>query len=123
MEKCYEYNIDIHQLFVDFRQAYDSIIRGKLYEAMRELRIPAKIIRLVSMTLRDTKCMVKIEGELTRDFAVNQELRQGDVLSTILFNIALEKVMRKVDVNNPGGTLLNRLSQNLASKENIAGRC
>lgn len=119
MEKCYEYNIDIHQLFVDFRQAYDSIIRGKLFEAMREIRMPTKIIRLVSMTLKDTKCMVKIEGALTGDFVVNQGLRQGDILSTILFNIALEKVMRRVDVSNPGGTLLNRLSQNLAYADDI----
>jgi hypothetical protein len=35
LEKCNEYNIILHQLFTDFKQAYDSVIRNKLYSIMR----------------------------------------------------------------------------------------
>jgi len=30
LEKCWEYDIDVYTLYVDFTQAYDSIDRGKL---------------------------------------------------------------------------------------------
>jgi hypothetical protein len=30
LEKFYEYDVDIHMLFVDFKQAYDSVNRKKL---------------------------------------------------------------------------------------------
>jgi hypothetical protein len=35
MEKCYEYNINLHQLFIDYKQAYDSVNRSKLFVTMK----------------------------------------------------------------------------------------
>ena len=29
-EKCYEYNIELHNIFVDYSQAFDSVNRKKL---------------------------------------------------------------------------------------------
>jgi hypothetical protein len=53
-EKFWEYNIDLHQLFIDFRQAYDSINRRKMYEILQEQGIPQKLIRLIHMTMTGT---------------------------------------------------------------------
>lgn len=52
-----------------------------------EMEFPSKLIRLVQMNLTSTKCQVKVEGQLSKEFEINQGLRQGDVLSTLLFNI------------------------------------
>jgi hypothetical protein len=51
MEKCYEYNIILHQLFIDYKQAYDSVNSNKLLVIMKEFRIPTKIVNLTKMTL------------------------------------------------------------------------
>ncbi|KAG8224248.1 hypothetical protein J437_LFUL001627 [Ladona fulva] len=69
------------------------------------------------MILKNTRCKVKIERNLTREFKINQGLRQGDMLSTVLFNVILERVMRKTQVNNLGGTLF--ISQNLAYADDV----
>jgi sorting nexin-29 len=37
LEKAYEYNVDIHQLYVDYKQAYDSINRAQLIEIMKKV--------------------------------------------------------------------------------------
>lgn len=42
------------------------------------------------------------------------------MLSTMLFNLVLEKVMRKAGVENRGGTLFNRMSQHLAYADDVA---
>jgi sorting nexin-29 len=40
LEKCWEFNINVYQIYVDFKQAYDSIQWEKLYRIMHEFNIP-----------------------------------------------------------------------------------
>jgi len=46
------------------------------------------------MTTTDSKCSVRVEKQLSRTFEINSGVRQGDALSPILFNLALEYVFR-----------------------------
>jgi len=50
---------------------------------------------------------------MTEKFAINKVLRQGDALSTQLFNVVLEKVMRRIQINK-GGSIYTRTLQILA---------
>jgi hypothetical protein len=56
LEKCSEHGKDTHHLFTDFKVAYDSIVRCRLYAAMEELNIPQKLIALVKTTMNNTQC-------------------------------------------------------------------
>jgi sorting nexin-29 len=100
LEKAYEFGIDLHSLFIDFKQAYDTVNRTYLFEALKEFGINNKLVNLIKMTLIYTNCRVKIQGKLSSIFKVKVGLRQGDALSTILFNIVLEKA-KEIYVNNP----------------------
>jgi hypothetical protein len=40
--------------------------------------------------------MVRVKGELLDPFEVSKGLRQGDALSLVLFNLALESVIRRM---------------------------
>ena len=42
IEKAYECNINLHVLFVDLKQVFDSIIRIKIYEILQQRKMPAK---------------------------------------------------------------------------------
>jgi hypothetical protein len=101
-EKCYEYNITLHQLLIDYKHAYDSVSRNKLFVAMKELGIPTKIVNF-KMTLRETKAKVKIQSDMSGELTIDRALREGEVLSTQFFSITLEKVMRSIEINR-GGT-------------------
>ncbi|GAB0091157.1 hypothetical protein DMENIID0001_059670 [Sergentomyia squamirostris] len=66
---------------------------------MRELGIPSKLISLARMTISNSMCQVKVVGERSDVFRVSSGLRQGDALSPILFNLALEYAMRRTGYN------------------------
>jgi hypothetical protein len=70
---------------------------------MAEFRIPSKLISLAKITLETTYNKVKIQNKLSDSFMTNTCMRQGDSLSTALFNITLKEVLREIHVN-PGGT-------------------
>lgn len=71
-------------LFVNFKAAYESINRTKLYEAMEELGIPSCLIRL---TMKKVECRVRIQRHLSPFLKTSCELRQEDALSCTLFNL------------------------------------
>jgi hypothetical protein len=68
MEKFYEYSIDLHMLFVHFRQAFDSINRKRLYEVMEWMKMPNKLIGLTRMTMNATQGKIKIDNKLSAKF-------------------------------------------------------
>jgi hypothetical protein len=91
LEKACEHRVDIHQLHIDFKQAYDTINRTELEDIMKEFGIPMKLVRLVKMTLTNTKSKVKIQGKLSPSFETVVGLRQGDSLSTYYLTYVWKK--------------------------------
>jgi len=94
MEKTVEYQIGVHHLFIDFKSAYDSIYREKLFGVMMEFGIPSKLIRLIKTTMTNVQCSVRIQSHLSEPIPTTCGVRQGDALASLLFNIALENSYR-----------------------------
>jgi len=53
-EKKCEYNEAVHQLFIDFKKAYDSVRREVLFNILIEFGIPMKLVRLIKMCPTET---------------------------------------------------------------------
>jgi hypothetical protein len=47
----WEYNEAVHQLFIDLKKAYDSVMREVLYNILIAFGIPMKLVRLIKMCL------------------------------------------------------------------------
>ena len=42
-EKCYEHNTDLHNILVNYKQAFDSVCRNKILECSSPYNFPAKL--------------------------------------------------------------------------------
>jgi len=66
LEKAWEHNVEIHQIFVDFQKAYDSIRRDKLYTTMAYFGIPNKLITLTKATMEKLNLLCKDRNNYDR---------------------------------------------------------
>jgi hypothetical protein len=60
LEKRWEYNGTVHQLFIDFRKAYDLVRREVLYNILIQFGTPRKLVRLIKMCLSETYSKIRI---------------------------------------------------------------
>jgi sorting nexin-29 len=81
LQKSSEYCVTTYHIFIEFRSAYGTVGREKLYEEMKQLKIQDKLIRLVKMSMMDPRSRVKIQDDLSGEIKTERVPQQGDVLA------------------------------------------
>ena len=77
MEKSWEQNIDVPNLFIDFQAAYDTIWRKEIWSEMHELSFsPQKLAKLSTIINNEIYVKFKICKHVSSELKVYKFLRQ-----------------------------------------------
>ena len=100
IERCLEVNKDIFLCFIDYTKAFDSINHNKLIESLEKTEIDGKDLRIIANLYKNQFSSIKINGELTESFEVQKGVRQGCVLSPLLYNLYSEQIFKDLEKFN-----------------------
>ena len=93
LEKKWEYNEAVHQLFIDFKKAYDAVRREVLYNILIEFGIPKKLVRLVKTCSTETYSRVRVGKIYLTGFLLgmvrNREMLYRHCFSTLPWSMPL----------------------------------
>ena len=83
--------IPLYMCFVDLQKAYDSVDRELLWKVLARAGVPEEMIAAIRQFHDGMQAQVRMDdGELSDWFEVTQGLRQGCVLSPLLFKFFFE---------------------------------
>ena len=106
-------NLPAVLLFLDFRKAFDSIHREKMFAILKAYNIPDELVSAIKLLYQNTRAKVVSPDGDTEEFEIVAGVLQGDTLAPYLFTIVLDYVMREamIKTDNPGFTLSKRRSR------------
>ena len=108
-------NSKIYACFVDFKKAFDSVWHQGLYSKLLENQIGGSFYDLVKDMYSNTKCAIKLSNCRTPFFPYKKGVRQGCILSPLLFNIFINEIPKLFEKTQsdpfilPNGTTITSL--------------
>ena len=73
--------------FIDFSEAYDGVCRKKLWECLRGYSVSGKFLVMLQGLYLENSVEVKIGDKQSDHYSLSIGLRQGCVLSPLLFSL------------------------------------
>ena len=88
-----EWRVDLWVATVDFRKAFYSVYQSAIWRALAEQGVPAQYISLVKRVYDGQMGVVTSDAD-SMPFSISRGTKQGDPLSSRLFDAVLESIMR-----------------------------
>ena len=95
-ERAVEMQRDLFLCFIDYEKAFDTVKHGHLLNMLKNIHIGQKDLRIVRNLYFEQTAAVRIGNEMTDWVRIKRGVRQGCVLSPILFTLYGEMIMRHI---------------------------
>lgn len=107
MQRCLDVNQDIYICFIDFEKAFDRVQHEKLIEILQRKNIDTRDIRLIANLYWGQTARVRLDDYLSENIEIQRGVRQGCILSPLLFNVYSETIFEEALAEGDEGIKIN----------------
>jgi len=101
-ERSDQVNKKVYECFVDYKKAFDNINHEKLLHIMEKAGIPELERKLLKALHWNQYAVVKTKNGSSNRICIRRGIRQGCIISPILFNLYTEFMMKELDEEDTG---------------------
>ena len=111
-EKYLQVNKDVYVCFIDYEKAFDRVNHEKLISNMDDIGVRERDMRFIKNLYWKQRAYIRLQTGLSSNIKIKRGVRQGCILSPILFNLytaIIFRVINEVKGVNIGGKNVNNL--------------
>lgn len=112
VQRCRDMNQDVFLCAIDFEKAFDKVRHGKMLQLLKKSGIDDKDIRVIANLYWGQTACVRVGNQLSEEIEIKRGVRQGCVLSPMLFNLYSEEILNEVLDDTKEGIILNGVLMN-----------
>ena len=99
IKKVREFQKNIYFCFIDYSKAFDCVDHNKLWKILKEMGLPDHLTCLLRNLYAGQEAIVRTGHRTTDWFQIGKGLLQGSILSSCLFNLYTEYIMRNTGLD------------------------
>ena len=92
----YTQSSPVYMCFLDASKAFDKINHWTLFSKLINRKVPDNIVRILLVWYRTQSCIIRWGNAHSKPFSVSNGVRQGGILSPLLFNIYMNDLSLKL---------------------------
>lgn len=117
-ERTIEFDKELHVAFVDQEKAFDRVDRDKLWQILLDYGVDDHLVRLCRSLYTNSQCAVRTNIGVSERFLVRSGVRQGCVLSPLLFITYVDQIYKQANINE-GENLEGLLNELLFADDQV----
>jgi hypothetical protein len=97
-----QYSSSVYMASLDARTAFDRIHHIKLFKIMLDRSVPVKIVRIIVSWYSKIVSYVRWNNALSKPVLIKSGIRQGGILSPVLFNMYADVLIESLKTLDEG---------------------
>lgn len=87
---------ELHVVSLDVAKAFDTVSHQAITSALTEVGVPEVLVRYIETTYRSSATILEVGRRKSGKIVVGRGVRQGDPMSTIIFSLVTDRILRSI---------------------------